>query len=76
VSIDSGRLTIESGLKGRPDIRVTADAETWLGFLAGERSLLWSVLTRRIRVRGNPRWLLAFRRCFPSSPSRGRRRAH
>ena len=66
VVIRSGKITIESGLQGQPNIKVTADAETWLGFLAGERNLLWSLLTRRVRLRGNPKWLLAFKRCFPS----------
>jgi ferredoxin len=66
VAIHSGKLTIENGLQGRPNIKVTADGETWLGFLAGERSLLWALLARRVRLRGNPRWLLAFKRCFPS----------
>ena len=48
------------------NIKVTADGETWLGFLAGERNLIWALLTRRVRLRGNPKWLLAFKRCFPS----------
>ena len=47
-------------------IKVVADSETWLGFIAGERNLVWALLTRRIRLRGNPKWLLAFKRCFPS----------
>jgi ferredoxin len=66
VVIRSGQLTLEKGLIGQPNIKVTADAETWLGFLAGERNLLWALLTRRVRLRGNPKWLLAFKRCFPS----------
>jgi hypothetical protein len=47
-------------------ICLIADAETWLGFLAKEKNLLWALLTRKIQVRGNPKWLLAFKRCFPS----------
>jgi NAD-dependent dihydropyrimidine dehydrogenase PreA subunit len=66
VVIRAGTLSVENGLQGRAQIAVTADADTWLGFLAGERSLLWALLTRRVRLRGNPKWLLAFRRCFPS----------
>jgi len=46
--------------------KITADSETWLGFLAGERNLLWALLTRRVRLQGNPKWLLAFKRCFPA----------
>lgn len=66
VTIRAGKLTIEKGLLGKPNIKVTAGAETWLGFLAGERNLLWALLTRRVRLQGNPKWLLALKRCFPS----------
>ena len=66
VTIRDGKLTIENGLLGKPNIKVIADSETWLGFLAGERNLPWALLTRRVRLRGNPKWLLAFKRCFPS----------
>jgi ferredoxin/putative sterol carrier protein len=66
VTIRAGKLTVEKGLLGEPNIKVTADPETWLAFLAGERNLLWALLTRRVRLRGNPKWLLAFKRCFPS----------
>lgn len=65
VVIRSGTITIASGLQGQPNIRVTADAATWLGFLAKEKNLPWALLTRRIKLRGNPKWLLAFKRCFP-----------
>ena len=47
-------------------MRVIADSETWLGFLAKERSLLWALVRRKIRLRGSPRLLLAFDKCFPS----------
>jgi hypothetical protein len=66
VTIREGKLAVENGLLGEPNLKVTADSETWLGFLAGERNLLCSLLTRRIRWQGNPKWLLAFKRCFPS----------
>ena len=66
VLIRDGKIDVSDGLHGQPNLRVIAEAETWLGVLAGERSLLWAFLKRRIRLRGNPRWLLAFKRCFPS----------
>ncbi len=64
VRIADGRISVEHGLRGVPTLRIKADADTWLGFLAREKSLPWALLTRRIRLRGNPRWLLAFGRCF------------
>jgi epoxyqueuosine reductase QueG len=66
VAIRAGTITIEAGLNGTPNIHVRADTGTWLGFLAKEKNLLWALLTRRIRLQGNPKWLLAFQRCFPS----------
>ncbi len=64
VRIAGGRIAVQSGHHGEATLRVDADSETWLGFVAKERSLPWALLTRRIRLRGNPRWLLAFGRCF------------
>jgi alkyl sulfatase BDS1-like metallo-beta-lactamase superfamily hydrolase len=66
VTIRNGALLVESGHQGKGDIRITADSATWLGFLAKERSLLWALLRRRIRIKGSPRLLVAFGRCFPS----------
>jgi ferredoxin len=66
VTIRAGKVTVEKGLLGKSNLKVIADSETWLGFLAGERNLLWALLTRRVRLHGNPKWLLALKRCFPS----------
>jgi ferredoxin len=66
VSIQDGTLQVQDGHQGEANLRVTADSETWLGFLAKERSLLWALLRRRIRLKGSPRLLLAFGKCFPS----------
>jgi epoxyqueuosine reductase QueG len=66
IIIRPGTITIKEGLHDKPTIHVKADTATWLGFLAKERSLPWALLTRRIRLRGNPKWLLAFAKCFPS----------
>ena len=66
VVIRAGTITVEDGLHGQPNVHVTADAATWIGFLAKEKNLVWALLTRRIKLRGNPKWLLAFGRCFPS----------
>ncbi len=54
------------GHEEQPDLRLTADSETWLAFLAKERSLLWALLRRKIQIKGSPRLLVAFGKCFPS----------
>jgi Fe-S-cluster-containing hydrogenase component 2 len=66
VTIRDGTLHTQDGHQGQADLRVTADSETWLGFLAEERSLLWALLRGRIRIKGPPRLLVAFGKCFPS----------
>jgi len=66
VTVRGGKIAVRDGLVDKPDLRVTADAKTWLGFLAKERSLVWAFARRKIRVSGDPRLLLAFGKCFPS----------
>ena len=59
-------LKVMDGHHGEPDLRVIADGDTWLRFLRKEASLPWALLRRRVRLKGSPRLLLAFGRCFPS----------
>jgi ferredoxin len=66
VTIRAGTIKVETGLNGVCNLHLIAEAKTWLGFLAQEKNLVWALLTRKIRLRGNPKWLLRFRRCFPS----------
>jgi hypothetical protein len=66
VTIRDGTLQVQDGHQGEADLRVTADSQTWLGFLAKERSLLWALLRRKIRIKGSPKLLVAFGKCFPS----------
>jgi ferredoxin len=65
VTIRDQKLEVIEGHSGNPDISVTADTETWLGFLAKERNLVWALLRRKIRIKGSPTLLLAFGKCFP-----------
>jgi ferredoxin len=66
VEIRRGMLTVTDGLHGRPDLRLDADATTWVRFLGGRASLPWALARRRFRLRGSPRLLAAFARCFPT----------
>jgi ferredoxin-NADP reductase/ferredoxin len=70
ITIQNCSLDLKQGLVGNPQVRVIADAKTWLEFLARERSLIWAVVRRKIRVRGNPKFLLAFGKCFPTAGPR------
>jgi Fe-S-cluster-containing hydrogenase component 2 len=66
VVIKDRSVRVEDGHQGTASLHVAADSETWLGFLAKERGLLWALLRRKIRIKGSPRLLLAFGKCFPS----------
>lgn len=66
VLIRNQSLEVKDGHIGDADIQIAADSRTWLGILAKERSLVWALLRRKIRIKGSPRLLLAFGRCFPS----------
>ena len=64
--IRNKKLTVEEGHIGEPDLRVTADTKTWLGFLAKEKNLVWALVRRKIRLKGSPKLLVAFGKCFPA----------
>lgn len=64
IAIDDGKLAIAGQHEGNADLHVTADARTWLGFVHGERSLLWAVLMRKVRWTGRFTLLRLFNRCF------------
>jgi ferredoxin len=66
IIIRNKSLQVIDGHVGKADLRVVADSQTWLRFLRKEAGLVWALLTRRIRIHGSPKWLLAFGRCFPS----------
>jgi alkyl sulfatase BDS1-like metallo-beta-lactamase superfamily hydrolase len=66
VNIRNQKIEVLEGHNGNADIVVTADSQTWLGFLAKEQNLVWALLRRKIRIKGSPKLLLAFGKCFPS----------
>ncbi len=66
VRISGQTCRVEHGLSGTAQLRITADSDSWLRFLARERSLPRLLLTGRLRLWGHPRWLVKFGKCFPS----------
>jgi ferredoxin len=59
-------LEVRDGHHGKRDLLVTADARSWIRFLDKEISILFCLTTGKIRLRGSPKLLAAFGRCFPS----------
>lgn len=66
VTIRDKKIAVQEGLVGEPHLHITADSRTWLRFIRKEGSLVWALLTRRIRLKGSPRLLMAFGKSFPS----------
>lgn len=66
VVIREQKLSVETGHVGQPDLHVTADSQTWIGFLRKERNIVWALLRRKIRLAGPLKLLVAFGNCFPS----------
>ncbi len=66
VVIQDKTVQVSQGHVGTAGLRVTADSRWWLGFLAKDRSLLWGLLRGKLRLKGAPKLLAAFGKCFPS----------
>jgi alkyl sulfatase BDS1-like metallo-beta-lactamase superfamily hydrolase len=66
VVIRNKTLSVLDTHVGSPNLKITADSDTWLKFLAKEYNLIWAFLRGKIRTQGNPRLMLAFKKCFPS----------
>ncbi len=60
VTISKGRLEVHDGLIGKANLRAKVDSETWVAFLNGERSLFRAIITRKLRIKGNPIHLMRF----------------
>ena len=59
-------VAVAAGHIGAPDLHVTADAVTWIGFLRQERNIVWAIFRRKVRLNGPLKLLLAFGKCFPA----------
>jgi len=64
IRISKGKITMTPGLVGVCDLIVRADSKAWVRFLRKEIGVPRLLLTRKLRLRGNPRLLVAFGRCF------------
>jgi epoxyqueuosine reductase QueG/putative sterol carrier protein len=66
VIIRDKTVTVQDDLIGAADLHVTADSRTWIRFLAKETSLPLALVSRRIRIKGSPKLMMAFAKCFPA----------
>lgn len=66
IVIRDKKIAVQDGHVGQPDLHVTADSKTWLGFVKKEKSVIWALLRRTIRLQGPLKLLVAFGKCFPA----------
>jgi Fe-S-cluster-containing hydrogenase component 2 len=66
ITIREKRIGVVDGHMGQAQLRITADSQAWLRFIRKEGSLIWALVRGRIRLKGSPRLLMAFGKCFPS----------
>jgi Fe-S-cluster-containing hydrogenase component 2 len=65
VVIQEQKISVKEGHVGQPDLHITADSQTWIGFLRKEKNVVWALLRRKIRLNGPLKLLVAFGKCFP-----------
>ena len=58
-------LQVLEGLQGKPCVLVKADSRAWVKFLRKDVSLFRALTTGKIRIKGDPRLMGFFKRCFP-----------
>lgn len=66
VTIKNQRVNVMDGIEEKADLVVTADSSAWLKFLSNRSYLIWALITGQIKLKGSPKLLLLFGRCFVS----------
>ncbi|MGW9528550.1 SCP2 sterol-binding domain-containing protein [Paenibacillus terrae] len=64
IDIRDKKIQIRDGFHGKPDIRITVDSKTWLKIVAKEKNVVAALLTGKLRIKGNPKLLMSFEKCF------------
>ncbi|HET8911037.1 MAG TPA: SCP2 sterol-binding domain-containing protein, partial [Ktedonobacteraceae bacterium] len=65
IIIKDRTIQVQNDHIGTPDIAITVDSETWLRILAKQTNVVRAIIRRKLRMKGSPRLLQAFSRCFP-----------
>ncbi|MFN8608728.1 MAG: SCP2 sterol-binding domain-containing protein [Vulcanimicrobiota bacterium] len=66
IVIANSQVEVATGLQARAEMQVDVDSQAWIKFVRKEWGLARLLLTGKLRLKGHPRWLVAFGRCFPS----------
>ena len=65
VTIRRRSLKIDDGLHEKADLVVRVDSRAWLQFVRKERGLASMLVSGRLRLKGPPKLLVSFGKCFP-----------
>lgn len=65
ITIKERTISVAEGHLGQADLKVTADSQTWIGFLRKEKHIVWAIVRRKVRLTGPLKLLVAFGKCFP-----------
>ncbi|MEM7335589.1 MAG: SCP2 sterol-binding domain-containing protein, partial [Chloroflexota bacterium] len=63
-TIKNRTLVVEEGLHHDADLKVTADSQAWVKLLNNQLHPIWGVITQKLKIKGDPRLLLHFQKCF------------
>lgn len=66
VTIKNQRVSVTDGVADKANLIVTADSAAWLKFLSNRTYLPLALLTGKIKLKGSPKLLLMFGKCFVS----------
>ncbi len=66
VTIREKTVHVLDGHVGQPQLHIIADSRTWIRLIRKEVSIIIALITRRVRLQGSPRLLMAFAKCFPT----------
>lgn len=64
VKVDREHMLVVNGISQDSDVVVNADSEFWVKFLENDKVLVKGLLTRKLRIKGNPKLLKEFGSLF------------
>ncbi len=64
IKIFDCKIDVQEGMVGKANLKVIADSETWVGILNEQFSLPKALITRKLKLRGSPRFLKQFKGCI------------
>jgi epoxyqueuosine reductase QueG len=64
IKISDCKIDVQEGLVGKATLKIIADSETWIGILNEQVFLPKALVTRKLKLKGSPRFLKQFKSCI------------